>query len=75
MRALVPNQISETVLREVEKNSFIALPGKGGHSGWCPEKLYVPTREDLVRSFKFYSNGSRVGLLIRIRVCAGPAFL
>ena len=24
---------------------------------------------------EFYSNSSRVGLLIRIRVCVGPAFL
>ena len=29
---------------EVEKNSFIALPGKGGHSGLMPSKLCVPTQ-------------------------------
>ena len=28
---------------EVEKKSFIALPGKGGHSGLKPSKLCVPT--------------------------------
>ena len=29
------------VLGEVEKNSFIAFPGKGGHSGLVPLKNYV----------------------------------
>ena len=29
---------------EVEKNSLIVLPGKGGHSGGLiPSKLFVPT--------------------------------
>ena len=28
---------------EVEKNSFIGLPGKGGHSGLMPSKLCVPS--------------------------------
>ena len=41
----------DRVLGEVEKNSFIALPGKGGHSGLVPSKLYVPTQESLMRSF------------------------
>ena len=36
---------------EVEKNSFIVLPGKGGHSGLMPSKLCVPTQEDWVRIF------------------------
>ena len=40
--ALVPNRISDRVLGEVEKNSFIALPGKGGHSGLAPLKNCVP---------------------------------
>ena len=70
--ALVPNQISEIVVGEVEKNSFIALPGKGGHSGCVPSKLCVPTWRG---GSEFCSNGSRVELLIRIRVCAGPALL
>ena len=40
----VPNWILETeFLDEVEKNSFIALPGKGGHSGRMPSKQCVPT--------------------------------
>ena len=29
------------VLHEVENNSFIALPGKGGHSGLVPLQNYV----------------------------------
>ena len=64
---------------EVEKNSFIALPGKGGHSRLMPSKLCVPTqgvgRVEAGFGEEFYSTGSRVGLLIRIRVRAGPAFL
>ena len=46
------SNLRDRVLGEVEKNSFIALPGKGGH-GWalCPQKLCVPILEDLVRSF------------------------
>lgn len=45
---LAPNLILETrVLGEVEKNSFIALPGKEGHSGLMPSKLSVPTRGSL----------------------------
>ena len=29
-------------LGEAEQKSFIALPGKGGHSGLMPAKLHVP---------------------------------
>ena len=39
------------VLGEVEKNSFIALPGKQRYRGLMPSKLCIPTWEDLVRSF------------------------
>ena len=56
---------------EVEKISFIALPGKGGHIGLMPLKTVCPNPGGFGE--EFYSNGSRVGLLIRIRVCAGPA--
>ena len=45
----------------LEKNSFTALPGKGGHSGILPSKIV------------FYSSDSWAGLLIR--VCAGPTLL
>ena len=42
----------DRVLGEVEKSSFIALPGKGGHSKLVPRKpVCVPTWEDLVRRF------------------------
>ena len=46
--APVPNQIRDRVLSEVEKNSFIALPGQ---SRFLPLKLCVPTQDSLVRSF------------------------
>ena len=37
LRTRVPNQIWETrVLGEVEKDSFITLPGKGRHTGLLP---------------------------------------
>ena len=60
---------SQRVLDEIEKNSFIALSGKGGHSGLLPLKTALPTREDLVRSF--YTRGSRSGLLIRLECVQG----
>ena len=60
----MPNQISETVLGEVEKNSFIALPGEGGHSGLLPSKTVCPDSGGFDE--EFYSNCSRVGLLIRL---------
>ena len=48
--------LGDRVLGEVEKKSFIALPGKGVHSGLRPQQdrasqNCVPTREDLMRSF------------------------
>ena len=64
--------LGDRVLGEVEKKSFIALPGKGGHSGLMPLKN-VSQPEGFGE--EFYSNGSRVGLLIRIRGCAGPTCL
>ena len=45
------SNLKDRVLGEVEKNSFIALPDKGGHSGLVPSKLCVPTQESLMRSF------------------------
>ena len=41
--ALVLNWISETVLGEVWKNNFTALPGKGGHSRRMPSKTMSQT--------------------------------
>ena len=33
--------LGDRVWGEVKKNSFIALPGKGGHSQLMPSRLYV----------------------------------
>ena len=51
------------------KSSFIALSGKGGHKKLMPPKTVCPRLGGFGE--EFYSNGSRVGLLIRIRVCMG----
>ena len=58
---------------EVEMNSFIDLPGKGGHGGLVPWKTVCPNLGG--SGEELYSEGSRVGLMIRIGVCAGPVFL
>ena len=39
----------DSVLGEVEKNRFIALPGKGDHGGLIPVRLF-PALEGVVRS-------------------------
>ena len=41
-------RIRDRVLGEIEKQSFIALSGKGGHSRPLPWKTVCPPREDLV---------------------------
>ena len=46
------SNLRDRVLGEVEKNSFIALPGKGGHSGLIPWKLCPAPGND---SEEFYS--------------------
>ena len=56
------NQKSETVLGEVEKDSFFALPTKeDGYIGLLPPKPMCPN----IGGFdeEFYSNVSRVGML------------
>ena len=51
------SNLGDRVLGEVEKGSFITLPGKGGTTGSCLEKLCAPPLgED---SEKFYSNCSK----------------
>ena len=52
--------LGDRVCGEVEKNSFIALPGKGGHSRLMPSKLYENSdlEGDLL---EFYSNGQGQG--------------
>ena len=66
------SNLRDRVLGKVEKNSFIALPGKAGHSGLTSSKTVCPHLGGFGE--EFYSSASRVGLLIRNRVCAGPAF-
>ena len=67
------SNLGDRVLGEVEKNSFIALPSNGGHSGLVPLKTLCPNPEGFGE--EFYSKGSKAGLLVRIRVCAGPSLL
>ena len=43
--------LRDRVLGEVRKNSFITLPGEGGHSGLIPLKTVCPNMGGLVRSF------------------------
>ena len=54
--ALILNRISETVLDEVKKNTFIALPGKGGHNRLVTLKNMCPNLG---------------GFADKIRVCMG----
>ena len=58
------SNLRDRALGEVEKNSFIALPGKGGHSRLLPSKTMCPNPGEFGE--EFYGNGSRVGLLIRL---------
>ena len=68
------SNLRDRVLGEVEKNSFVALPGKGRHSRLLPQNIMCPYMGGFGE--EFYSNSSRVGLLIRgVCVCAGPARL
>jgi len=51
----------ETVLGKVEKDSFIALPGKGGHRGLVPSKL-CPTLERVVRNLRVFKEQGVINL-------------
>ena len=42
---------------EVEKNSLIALPGKGRHGGLVPSKVMCPNPGGLLRSFVAAAQG------------------
>ena len=48
--------LRDRVVGEVEKNSFITLPGKGDHSGLIPSKPCIPAG---VGSEEFHSNGPK----------------
>ena len=67
------SNLRDRVLGEVEKNSFIALPGKGGHSGFLTQKTTCPKLGGFDK--EFYSNGSSSGVPDKIMLCAGPALL
>ena len=54
---------------EVEKNSFIVLPGKGGHSGFLLRKTPCPNPGGFDE--EFYSNSSSMGLLTRLECVQG----
>ena len=70
----MPNQVSETVLGEIERNSFVVFARQRG-TRWAHalQNLCVPTWGGFGE--EFLSNGFSEGLLIRIRVFAGPACL
>ena len=61
--------LRDRVLAEVEKDSFIALPGKGGHSGLLPRKTMCLNLGGFDE--EFHSNSSRVGLLTRLGCVQG----
>ena len=42
---------------EVEKSSFIALPGKGGHSGLMPPRLCHPPWRGSEEFYRFKEQG------------------
>ena len=60
----VPNQILQTVLGEVAKDSFSALPDKDRHTRFLPQKLCVPLPENLILAF--CNSGSKAGSLTRL---------
>ena len=63
------SNLRDRVLGEVEKNSFIALSGKGGHSRLLPSKTMCSNPGEFDK--EFYGNGSRVELLIRLGCVQG----
>ena len=63
------SNLGDRVWGEVEKNSFIALPGKGQQRGLLPLKTVCPNLGGFDE--EFYNNRSRVGLLIRLECVQG----
>ena len=66
------SNLGDRVLGEVEEDSFIALPGKGRHTGLLPQEN-VSTPEDLMKGF--YNRGSKAGSLTRLGCEQGLHFL
>ena len=62
---IAESNLGDRGLGEAEGNSFISLPGKGGHSGFLPSKTTCPHLGGFGEGF--YSNSLRVGLLTRLR--------
>ena len=61
----MPKLLSERVLDEVEKDSFITLPDKGRHTGFLsPKTVYLYPRGI---DEGFYNNDSKLGSLTRLR--------
>ena len=56
------------------KNSFIPLPGKGGHSWLMPSKLCVPIWSGVGGGGVLQSRGGVVGKDLCVCVCAGRSF-
>ena len=63
------SNLGDRVLGEVENNSFIGLPGKGEHRGFLPLKTVCPNPGGFGE--EFYSNSSRMGLLIGVGCVQG----
>ena len=63
--------LGDRVFGKVEKGNFIALLGKRGHNRLMPLKTVCLNLGGFGE--EFYSSGSRVELLIRMRVCTGFA--
>lgn len=61
----MPKLLSERVLDEVEKDSFIILPGKRGHSGLLLGKAVCPPLGGLGKEFS-NNTSPRLGLLTRL---------
>ena len=63
------SSLRDRVLGEVEKDSFIALPGKGRHRRLLLSKTMCSNLGGFGK--EFYSNHSRVELLIRLGCVQG----
>ena len=67
------SNLRDRILGEVERITLLLCQAKGAQWACASQKQCVLIPEGFGE--QFYSNGSRPELLIRIRVCAGPALL